>query len=299
MKMKNKKFFEFKNITSSEADLFVYGEIVQDDIDWWSGEKDESLVGLQSFKKELDNIGNVQKLNIYINSPGGDVFTASTMISMLQRVKDKGTTIDAYVDGLSASAASFLMMIADNVNLYKNSTVMVHKPMSIAWGNANDLQKTIDALNKIEDSVMMPMYMDKAKVSEKEIKELIDNETWLSAKDMDQYFNVNILDTEKVAVACSNSNLFKNYKNVPDFIKNSLINEENSENSQEIEENEQISSENEQEISENTPISTAEETAENAEKTAENQAREDEIKAKLAMVDISLRLKNLKEKGGK
>ena len=204
-----KKFYEFKNITSKAADLFLYGEIVEDDVDWWTGEKDPSLVGLLSFKQELDNIGNVKNLNIYINSPGGDVFTASTMISMLQRKKDKGTTINAYVDGLSASAASFLMMVADNVNLYRNSTVMIHKPMSIAIGNANDMQKTIDALNKIEDSVMLPMYMDKALATEEEIKNLINEETWLSASDMSKYFNVNILNEEKVAVASIKSNLFK------------------------------------------------------------------------------------------
>lgn len=277
-----KKFYEFKNITSSEADLFVYGEIVDDDINWWTGEKDPALVGLLSFKEELDNIGNVQKLNVYINSPGGDVFTASTMISMLQRVKDKGTTINAYVDGLSASAASFLMMVADNVNLYKNSTVMVHKPMSIAIGNANDMQKTIDALNKIEDSVMLPMYMNKSKVDEKEIKSLIDAETWLSAKEMDKYFNVTLLDEEKTAVASISSDLFKNYKNVPDFIKNSLKtvqneekNEENAQKTEEIEENEPIYDENE-------PIST------------ENQSKEDEIKAKLSLINISLKLKDMK-----
>ena len=131
----NKKFYEFKNITSSEADLFIYGEIVQEkSVDWWTGEESQTDVGLMDFKEQLDSIGNVQKLNIYINSVGGDVFVASTMISMLQRVKNKGTTINAYVDGLSASAASFLMMVADNVNLYKNSTVMVHKPMSWAVG---------------------------------------------------------------------------------------------------------------------------------------------------------------------
>lgn len=287
-----KKFYEFKNITSSEADLFVYGEIVNDDIDWWTGEKDPTLVGLLSFKEELDNIGNVQKLNIYINSPGGDVFTASTMISMLQRVKDKGTTINAYVDGLSASAASFLMMVADNINLYKNSTVMVHKPMSFAFGNANDMQKTIDALNKIEESVMMPMYMNKSKVDEKVIKSLIDAETWLSAKDMDEYFNVTLIDEEKAAVASISSDLFKNYKNVPDFIKNSLKTVQNSENieenaqkTDEIVQNEPISSENEPEISENEPIST------------ENQSKEEEIKAKLSLINISLKLKEMKEKG--
>ena len=286
----NKKFYEFKNITSSEADLFVYGEIVNDDNDWWTGEKDPTLVGLLSFKEELDNIGNVQKLNIYINSPGGDVFTASTMISMLKRVKDKGTTINAYVDGLSASAASFLMMVADNINLYKNSTVMIHKPMSWAFGNANDMQKTIDALDKIEDSVMMPMYMNKSKVDEEEIKSLIDAESWLSAKDMDKYFNVNLLEEEKTAVASISSNLFKNYKNVPDFIKNSLKTvqntekiEENAQKNEEIVQNEQNQEEKPLENVENETIST------------ENQSKEQEIKARLKLVNISLKLKEMEE----
>ena len=292
--MKIKKFYEFKNITSLEADLFIYGEIVQEkSVDWWTGEESKTDVGLMEFKEELDNIGNVKTLNMYINSPGGDVFTASTMISMLERVKNKGTLINAYVDGLSASAASFLMMVADNVNLYKNSTVMVHKPMSWAMGNANDMQKTIDALNKIEDSVMMPMYMSKSKVSEEEIKGLIDAETWLSAKEMEQYFNVNLIDEEKVAVANVNSNLFKNYKNVPDFIKNSLKDEENS---SEIEENEQISSENVQNLEENAQEMSENETI-SEENNAENQSKTNEIKAKLSLIKGSLILKKLKEKG--
>lgn len=241
-----KKFYEFKNITPTNADLFVYGEIVQEnEVDWWTGEKSETAVGLMDFKEQLDNIGNVNNLNMYINSPGGDVFTASTMISMLERVKDRGTVINAYVDGLSASAASFLMMVANNIYLYKNSTVMVHKPMSIAIGNAFDMQKTIDALDKIEDSVMMPMYMNKAKVTDKEIKKLVDDETWLSATDMLKYFDVTILNEEKVAVASIKSNLFKNYKHVPDYFKNTEVKDE----------------------------------------------REDEIKAKLGLINISLKLK--------
>ena len=159
------KFYEFKNITSLEADLYIYGEIVQEkSVDFWTGEESQTEVGLMDFKKELEDLGNVQTLNLYINSPGGEVFTASTMISLLERQKAKGTIINAYVDGLSASAASFLMMVADNIYIYKNSVVMIHKPMSVAWGNVNEMQKTIDALNKIEDSVMIPMYMSKAKV---------------------------------------------------------------------------------------------------------------------------------------
>lgn len=277
-----KKFYEFKNITSSDADLYVYGEIVSERDDWFGSESD---VVITEFKEELDSLGNIKNLNMYINSPGGDVFAASTMISILNRLKQNGTTINAYVDGLSASAASFLMMVADNINLYKNSVVMVHKPMSIAIGNANDMQKTIDALNKIEDSVMMPMYMGKAKASENKIKGLINAETWLNASDMDKYFNVTLLDEEKVAVASIKSNLFKNYKNVPEFIKNSLENEKIApkiEETQEIEEKTPILSENEANLEENVQ---------------NNQSKEREIKAKLALIRNSLIIKDMKERG--
>lgn len=225
------KFYEFKNITQNEADLYIYGEIVQEkSVDWWAGEESSTEIGLMDFKEKLDSLGNVNKLNLYINSPGGDVFVASTMISMLKRLKQNGTVIDAYVDGLSASAASFLMMVADNINLYKNSVVMIHKPMTFSYGNANDMQQDIDRLNKIEDSVMLPMYMDKAKISEEEVKQLINDESWLNAEQMSEYFNVNILDEEKIAVACANSKLFKNYKHVPEYVKNLINNKEKTKN---------------------------------------------------------------------
>ena len=69
-----KKFFEFKNITQNTADLFIYGEIVQEkSVDWWTGEESDTDVSIMDFKEELEKIGNVQTLNIYINSPGGDV----------------------------------------------------------------------------------------------------------------------------------------------------------------------------------------------------------------------------------
>ena len=92
---------------------------------------------------------------------------------------------------------------------------------------------------------MMPMYMNKAKVTDKEIKKLVDDETWLSATDMLKYFDVTILNEEKVAVASIKSNLFKNYKHVPDYFKNTEVKDE----------------------------------------------REDEIKAKLGLINISLKLK--------
>lgn len=229
--MDRMKFYEFKNITSSEADIYIYGEIVSEKDDWYGSENDFALT---DFQKQLDALGNIQTLNLYINSPGGDVFTASTVISMLKRMKNKNNvTINAYVDGLSASAASFLMMVADNIYLYKNSIVMVHKPMSIAFGNSNDMKKTIEALDKIEDSVMIPMYMDKSKIDIDTVKQLINDETWLNSDQMSEYFDVTVLDQEKVAVASISSNLFKNYKHIPEILKDIIKTpQENSKNSQ-------------------------------------------------------------------
>ena len=268
------KFYEFKNVTSTEADLYIYGEIVQEKyVDWWTGEESKTDVALMDFKEELDKIGNVQILNLYINSPGGDVFVASAMISMWERVKSKGTTINAYVDGISASAASFLMFVADNIYLYKNSIVMVHKPMSYAYGNSVDMQKVIDTLEKIESSTMIPMYMSKAKITEDEVKNLIEIESWLSSEEMNNYFDVTVLNEEKTAVACS-SNLFDKYKNVPKNVRDFFVPKNNT-----------------------STVTYAKNIEENDDETLKNEEKGKNIKSKLMMIKGSLISKQMKGKG--
>lgn len=221
------KYKYLKNITSTSADLYFYGAIVDEKTaDWWTGEMSKTDIDTMELKNELDELKGVTDLNIYINSPGGSVFASSTMVSMLNRFKETtGAKIHSFVDGLCASAATYLLMVADEVNFYKNSMMMIHKPMSMAWGNANDMQKEIDTLNTLEDNVMIPMYMNKSKVSEEEIKQLINDETWFSANEKDKnyianFFNVNLLDEAKEVTACVSKDLFKNYKNLPDMYKN-------------------------------------------------------------------------------
>lgn len=209
------KCYKFKNQTEESADLYVYGTITSDKTEgWFSCESD---VDLNDFKEALDNMNINSTLNMYVNSPGGSVFAASTMVSMLRRAKaTKNLNIKAYVDGLAASAASFLIMVADEIIMYANSMLMVHKPLSTVWGgNANDFEKEIDVLNSIEDNVMIPLYMEKAKCDEEKIKELINIESWLSAKEVDNFFNVTLLEEQKDCAASIDKELFKHYKNVP------------------------------------------------------------------------------------
>ncbi|MCL1789956.1 MAG: Clp protease ClpP [Peptococcaceae bacterium] len=191
-------FYEFKNATEETADLYIYGAIIFSR-GGYSRKDDKSPA---DFQKDLEGLSkDLKTLNILINSPGGDVFAASTMVSMLERVKGKGIKVIAYVDGISASAASFLMMVADEIRLYKNSMVLVHKPMTWSFGNANDLRRDVASLDKIEDSVMMPLYMGKAKSPQEKIADKIDAETWLNADNMNEHFHVTLLRGEKLAVA--------------------------------------------------------------------------------------------------
>ena len=282
-----KKFFEVKNITQSSADIYIYGTIcLEKQVNFWTGEpiESETDIYLMDFKKELDEIGNVSLINLYVNSPGGDVFVTSTIISMLRRIKDKGTKIEVFVDALAASAASFLIMIADNIHIYQNSMIMVHKPMTFGYGNSTDLQKIIDELEQVENSTMIPMYMNKAKegVTEEQIKELIANESWLGAKEIEKYFDVVLEEDVKSVAAYINKKIFKNYKHVPKELLEANITEENLENQNKTQpENTEVQIENK-----------PKETNNNVEKEAF-------IRNKLNLIKASLFIKqNNKEKEG-
>lgn len=206
------KFYEFKNITPNSADLYLYGEIVEEE---WEKLDEDSGISLTEFKKELDDLIGITDLNIYINSVGGSVFASSTMVSLLDRLKLKGTKIHTYIDGLCASASTFVFFAGDDLNVYENSIAMIHKPMTMSWGNANDLQKDIDTLNKIEDSVMLPLYEKKAKISSEEIKKMIDEETWLTAQEIVNLFNVNLINQSKQVVASIGDKFKSMYKHIP------------------------------------------------------------------------------------
>lgn len=216
-----------KNVTQNSADFYVYGDIVDEKTaDWWTGEVSSTEVDTNELKQELDDLQGITDFNIYINSAGGSVFASSTMVSLLKRFKQNtGAKIHGYIDGLCASASTYLLMVADDINFYQNSIMMIHKPMTVSWGNADDLQKDIDTLNTIENDMMIPMYMNKAKVSEDEIKNLIANETWFSGNKNDDmyignFFEANYLDEPKAVVASVSKELFKNYKHVPEALKN-------------------------------------------------------------------------------
>jgi ATP-dependent Clp protease protease subunit len=170
--LQGKKFWQFKAKGNNTGDLMLYGDIA--DATWWGDE-----VTPKDFKADLDGLGNISDLNVYINSGGGDVFAGQAIYSMLKR---HNATVNVYVDGLAASIASIIAMAGDKVIMPKNAMLMVHNPWTGGMGNANDFRKLADDLDKIGES-LIAVYQDKTGMDKEKIIELLDAETWMTAEE--------------------------------------------------------------------------------------------------------------------
>lgn len=170
---------EFKPILAIKEDekqtiLNFFGPIAEK---WFEDEKcfDEAEVA-----KAFAAVNPNKPIDIFINSPGGSVSSALAINGILSRHK-AGITI--HVTGLAASAATLITSLKNaKTVISKGSLFMIHNPMSMAYGNAEELEKQVDVLNKCAES-MRSIYMEKSGLDEKEIKSLMDAETWFTAEE--------------------------------------------------------------------------------------------------------------------
>jgi ATP-dependent Clp protease, protease subunit len=211
--LKNKKFWNFKAKGNYTGELMLYGDIASST--WWGDE-----VTPKDFKSELDSLGDIQTLNIYINSDGGDVFAGQAIYSMLKRHQAQK---NVYIDGLAASIASLIAMAGDKIIMPANSMMMIHNPWTMAMGNANDFRKMAEDMDKIRES-MLSVYESKTGIKQEDIINLLDAETWLTAQDaLSNGFCDEIEEEKQVAASLSGDFLIlnginmdlKKYKNAP------------------------------------------------------------------------------------
>lgn len=199
------KFWNFKAIDKTTAELTLYGEISNET--WWGDE-----VTPKQFKEELDALGEIESLNVFINSPGGDVFAGQAIYSMLKR---HSATVNVYVDGLAASIASLVAMAGDKVIMPKNAMMMIHSPWTLAIGNAQEFRKIADDMDKIRDS-MVVAYESRSALTTEEILDMMDAEKWLSADDCLEYGLADEIEEANQVVACLDKEVLGRYKNTPE-----------------------------------------------------------------------------------
>jgi ATP-dependent Clp protease protease subunit len=154
----------------SERTLYLDGEI--SDETWYGDEVTPKL-----FKDEL-NAGD-GNITLWINSPGGDVFAAAQIYNMLMDYKGNVTV---KIDALAASAASVIAMAGTKVCMSPVAMLMIHNPATIAIGDTEEMQKAIDMLSEVKESIMNA-YEIKSGLSRAKISKLMDAETWMNAKE--------------------------------------------------------------------------------------------------------------------
>lgn len=154
--------------------LYIYDVIVSSDADaaWWGGVSAESVV------KQI-RASKASKIELRVNSPGGDVFGGRAIEAAL---RDTKAEVTAYVDGIAASAASFLVMGAKEVVMHEGAMLMIHKAWSMAVGNADDMVKMAEVLDKV-DETLITTYANKTGLERDEIEGMLAAETYLTAQE--------------------------------------------------------------------------------------------------------------------
>lgn len=184
----------------------IDGEIVDE-------EYEDTDVSASGFRDALKQLGDIKELNLHINSPGGSVFQGIAIYNML---KESTAKVNVYVDGVAASIASVIAMAGDSIFMPSNSMMMIHNPYTYAVGNANELRKTADFLDKLTDASKQA-YLDKAgnKLTSDKIQQIMDDETWLSAQEaVDLGLADEVLAPVQVAASINNP-FAKQFKHMP------------------------------------------------------------------------------------
>lgn len=130
----------------------------------------------KAFREELE--ADSGDITVWINSPGGNVFAAAEIYTML---RDYQGTVTVKIDAIAASAASVIAMAGNKVLMSPVAMLMIHDPSTIAMGNARDMEKAISTLNEVKESIINA-YAFKTGLTRSRIAKLMENETWMNAK---------------------------------------------------------------------------------------------------------------------
>lgn len=162
----------------------IHGEIGQSFFDFPDPEKEEnSVASVKDLQEILSKNKNIPTVNVYINSPGGSVNEGIAIYNILKRTR---AYVRVFIDGFACSIASVIAMAGNAIYMPKSSMQMVHNAWTVAMGNSEELRKVADDLDKINE-VVISAYMSKFKGTEKELRKLLDDESYLTSEECLKY----------------------------------------------------------------------------------------------------------------
>lgn len=203
--MKDYKFMQ--QGTERVLDVYLYGEIKSDEVRW-SGDVIESKTSANYVKRLIEE-NNPTQINLYINSVGGSVMEGTAIHNILTRCS---ATVTVYIDAFAYSVASVIAMAGDKVVMPANTTMMIHNAWLLVAGNAAELRKAADDLDTINEA-SKESYLKRFKGTPEKLQELLDKETFLTAKQCVEYGladeiagTVDVTETQEVVEEAKNNN---------------------------------------------------------------------------------------------
>lgn len=188
----NKKYFQLTQ-NNNEVDIQIYGDIT-------SWEWLESDVSSYTLSKQIEAL-ECDQINVYINSYGGEVAEGLAIYNQLKRHKAKVKTV---CDGFACSAASVVFMAGDERIMSTASLLMIHNAWTWASGNSKELRKQADDLDKITQA-SINAYMQEINITEEELKQMLDDETWITPQEAIEKGFITAIVNEKEAEEVSQS----------------------------------------------------------------------------------------------
>lgn len=184
---------EIKNETEDRAELYLYGNIRQG---WaWEDENVEAVTS-KKVRAKLNSIGD-KDLDIHLNTRGGDVFESIAIHNILKQHKGE---VNIYIDALAGSGGSVIAMAGDKIYMPSNAMMMIHKAWAWVAGNATELRKFADDLDKM-DIAVKESYKNRFVGTDEELSDLIEDETWLTADECKTFGFcdevLNVIDDDK------------------------------------------------------------------------------------------------------
>lgn len=166
--------YRFKN-EAEAVNIQIYDEISSDD--FWG-----DVVTAKAINDEIAQ-ANGKPLNIHINSYGGEVFEGFAIYNNLKNYAGRKVV---YVDGIAASIASVIAMAGDEIYMNKASMLMIHNASGVAYGNAEEMKKVVNALEQINE-VIRDVYKNRSNLDDEQLKQFMDNETYFTPQEAVQY----------------------------------------------------------------------------------------------------------------
>lgn len=196
LKKKAGSEYRMVNKAKDRGEIWLYGPI---GIDFFG-----DGVTAKTFAEDLKKLGAVNVIDLRINSDGGVVTDARAMYNLLVEHKAR---INVHIDGIAASAASFIAMAGDEITIAEGGFVMIHNARGVTIGEAKDHRQMAEVLDKVNDTILQT-YVARTKIEAKKIKKWMDDETWFTGAEAVQNGFADKM-TENMRVAASIRHEFK------------------------------------------------------------------------------------------